>query len=73
MMAMRYAREIKKNTVISGVVYGKITRNGSVKEDWDAQLYDMTALIQMEGIITKLSERHLQHPEEAVRHILNIE
>lgn len=63
MMAVKYAYRVKRNTSISCVVYGKIDRHNSRnKEDHTAQVYDMTALIQLDEIVRILANGKSQIP-----------
>lgn len=70
LMALQYAHRIKRNTIINCVVYGQIQRRG--REVVGANLYDMTALIQMDDIVRLLAEQGVQDPKKVIDAILTL-
>ena len=70
MMAIQYAYRIKKNTIISCIVYGKIERPSKDRSSWEAYVYDMTALVQMDEIVRVLADRGVENPGAIISHIL---
>ena len=69
MMAAQYAYRIKRNAIISCVVYGQIDRGA---EKAVSRIYDMTALIQLDEIVRMLAERHIANPKEMIDRILSL-
>lgn len=71
MMAVQYAYRIKKNTSISCIVYGSIDRSRSQNpEEWTAEVYDETALVQLDEIVRLLAEQKVADPRNVIRQIL---
>lgn len=65
MMAMRYARQIKKNTYISCLVYGQ--------KDWNSgemKLYDETALVHLDDMVRVLAEYNDPNPKRTLDKII---
>lgn len=65
LMALRYARVAKKNTIVRCVVYGQ--KNHITKE---AKIYDVTALVQLDDIVRVLAQLGSKNIGEAIRNIL---
>lgn len=67
LMALRYARMIKKNTFIACVAYGNVDfKNGK------AWIYDETALAQLDDIMRVLSQNGDKNPKETIQKILEL-
>lgn len=66
-MALRYARQIRKNTFISCVVYGQFDHN-----EQKAKLYDETALLQLDGIVNLLGSKGISDPDAMLNDILDM-
>lgn len=67
LMALRYARQLKKDTYIACVVYGGldfITRA--------ATIYDVTALVQLDDIVRVLAQSGDTNPKETIQKILSL-
>jgi hypothetical protein len=65
MMAMRYARQIKKDTYISCVVYGQYDREKNM-----TSLYDETALVHLDDIVRVLAEYGDTNPKRTLDRII---
>lgn len=61
LMALRYARQIKKDTYISCIAYGQV--NFKAKE---AKIYDETALAHLDDIVRILAERNDPDPKRTL-------
>ena len=73
MMAIQYAYRIKKDTSLACIVYGEIIRiEGKEKEDWEAKIHDMTALVQIDEIVRILADRGVSNPKETIDAILSM-
>jgi hypothetical protein len=72
MMAVQYAYRVKQNTSISCIVYGQIDRPSKDPETWNAKVYDMTALVQLDEIVRVLADRGVANPKEAIDSILSL-
>lgn len=71
MMAVQYAYRIKKNASIVCIVYGSIDRSRSGDpEDWTGEVYDETALVQLDEIVRLLAEQKVSDPRNTIRQIL---
>ncbi len=67
-MAVQYAYRLKENTSISCIVYGQINRkDGHVM---GAEVYDITALAQMDEIVRMLADRGVENPKETINQLL---
>lgn len=73
LMAVRYAYRIKENTSVACVVYGEITRPQRNQNTWKAQVYDMTALIEMDELVRRLADRKVSDPWGAISAVLGLE
>ena len=65
LMALRYARQIKKNVYIGCVVYGQV--------DWKmktSKIFDLTALLHLDDIVHTVSEMQGINPEEVLKDII---
>lgn len=69
-MAIQYAYRIKKNTSISCLLYGEIVRPEN--ESWHGNVYDMTALVQLDEIVRILAEQKVKNPKEVISTILSV-
>ena len=67
LMALRYARQLKKNTYISCIVYGQIDHQTGT-----AKIYDETALAKLDDVMCVLIDGKIPNPEHALRHILDL-
>ncbi|MBQ7582705.1 MAG: hypothetical protein IJU25_07800 [Lachnospiraceae bacterium] len=73
LMAVQYAYRLKKNTSISGIVYGQVDRSaGSDSQDWRAYVYDETALLQVDELVRVLAERGVADPKSTISRILSL-
>lgn len=72
MMAVQYAYRVKKNTIISCVVYGEVQRESTDQTQWTGILHDMTALIRLDELVWRLAERKVQNPKAAIDAILSL-
>ena len=72
-MAMQYAYRIKTNTVITCAVYGKVTRYGkdTGKPDY-AEIFDITALVEIDELVRILADRKVKNPREIIRHLTSV-
>lgn len=72
--AIRYAYRLKKNTSISCIVYGNVDRErrDGVMVETGRQVYDETAMAQLDEITRMLAERGVQEPEIAIKRILSL-
>ena len=73
--AIRYAYRLKRNTSISCLVYGNISRGRG--EDGKmivtgAQIYDETAMAQLDEITRVLAERGVTEPDKVIVGILSL-
>lgn len=71
-MAAQYAYRVKKNASLSCVLYGKIVRPERDKATWYGEVYDMTALIQLDEIVRVLANRGVENPKETIDRILEL-
>lgn len=69
-MAAQYAYRVKQNASLSCVLYGKVVRPEKDKETWYGEVYDMTALIQLDEIVRVLANRGVKNPKETIDRIL---
>lgn len=69
-MAIQYAYRIKKNTSISCMVYGEIVRPEG--KDWYGNIYDMTALVQLDELVNVLAVQKVDNPKDIIRTILSV-
>lgn len=67
LMALRYARQIKKDTFISCIAYGQV--NFKTKE---AKLYDETALAHLDDIVRMLAEQNDPDPKRTLDRLIAI-
>ena len=72
MMALKYGYRIKMNTSMSCVVYGKVVRAGQDKSSWYGEVYDMTALLQMDELVRLMADNKVQHPEKMLDHLMTL-
>lgn len=71
LMAVQYAYRLKKNTSISGIVYGQVDRSfGSDPKTWKAFVYDETALVKLDEITRLLAEQGVENPKEVINSVL---
>lgn len=69
-MAIQYAYRIKKNTSISCLLYGEVVRPEN--ESWYGNVYDMTALVQLDELVNVLATQKVENPKEIIRTILSV-
>ena len=67
MMALRYARQVKKNTSIECVVYGNV--DFKKKEAW---IYDETALLQLDDILRVLIEYGATNIAQTLKKLISL-
>lgn len=67
LMALRYARQIKKNTFISCVVYGQFDHTSKT-----SKIYDETALVQLDDIMQTLADMNDPNPRETLANIISM-
>lgn len=65
LMALRYARQVRKNTYISCIVYGQYDRVSG-----ETRIYDETALAHLDDIIRVLVEHNDPNPKETLDRII---
>lgn len=71
MLALQYAYRVKRNASISCIVYGEIDRTGP--KPWrTGNVYDMTALTQLDEIVHLLADRGVADPRAALASILSL-
>lgn len=68
LMALRYARQLKKDTYISCVVYGKY----DWRPDAPSYIYDVTALTHLDDIIRVLAQSGDPNPKATLDRILKV-
>lgn len=64
-ITLRYGEAIRSNTMVRCVVYGQ--------KDWSSnttKMYDVTALLQLAGIVETLAEAKVENAEEIIRRII---
>lgn len=66
-MALRYARQIKKDTYISCIVYGQV--NFQLNE---AKIFDETALVHLDDIIRVLAQSGTPNPGKVLKNIIGM-
>ena len=66
LMALRYARQMKKNTYIACVVYGQFDHNRG-----KAMLYDVTALARLDDLMRVLIDSGVPNPQAMLRTLLD--
>lgn len=71
-MALQYAYRVKQNVTFSGILYGNVLRPDPDCSSWRAEVYDETALVQLDEIVRLLAERRVRDPERALRNILTL-
>lgn len=67
LMALRYARQVKKDTYISCVVYGQV--DFRLKE---AKIFDETALVHLDDIIRVLAQSGAPNPGQILKNIIDL-
>lgn len=67
LMALRYARQIKKNTFISCIVYGQFDHNSNT-----SKIYDETALAQLDDIMQTLAVMGDSDPRKTLDQIIGM-
>ena len=67
LMALRYARLLKKDTYVSCIVYGQV--NFQLKE---AKLYDETALVHLDDMIRVLAQTGTPDPGRLLKNIIEL-
>lgn len=67
LMALRYARQLKKDAYVSCVVYGKYGWGGN-----DSEIYDETALVHLDDIIRVLAQTGNPNPGETLKQIIGM-
>lgn len=72
MMAVQYAYRVKQNASISCIVYGAVNRPSQDPSTWTGEVYDMTALIQLDEIVHKLADCGITNPQETINRILSL-
>lgn len=72
--AIRYAYRLKKNTTVSCIVYGNVDREqrDGKRVETGRQVYDETAMAQLDEITRMLAERGVEDPEKAIQQILSL-
>lgn len=65
LMALRYARQLKKDTYIACVVYGQYDHNQG-----KAVLYDVTALARLDDMMRVLIDSNMPDPQKMLSRIL---
>lgn len=66
-MAVQYAYRVKRNTVISCIVYGEVDRAGG-----KTRIYDETALVQVDELVRMLADRGVQDPRSVIDSMLRL-
>lgn len=69
LLAVQYAYRVKSNASISCIVYGQIDRS---QGDEKANVYDMTALVQMDEIVHLLAQRGVQDPKSVIDTMMSL-
>ncbi len=67
LMALRYARMVKKDTFIECVVYGDMNFQTKKK-----RIRDVTPLVQLDDILRMITHLDLQQPEKKIRELLHL-
>ena len=67
LMALRYARQLKKDTYISCIVYGQVNFKAG-----EAKLYDETALLHLDDTIRVLAQSGAPNPEKILKTIIGM-
>ena len=67
LMALRYARQIKKNTFFSCIVYGQFDHITKT-----SKLYDETALVQLDDIVKTLADMGDPNPRSTLDQIISL-
>lgn len=65
LMALRYARKIKKNIYVGCVAYGQ--------RDWETKsmkIYDLTALVHLDDMIQTVSEMDSENAERLLKNVM---
>ena len=71
LLALRYGCRVRRDAVLDCLVYGQIDRSGGTgPADWQAYLYDETALVQMDEIVRRLADSGTARPDEIIDHLL---
>lgn len=68
MMVLNYVNQYKTNVLIESVCYGKFYHN-----EMRAELYDVTSLFYMNGIVNALSKIDAENPVEIIETLLSKE
>ena len=66
-MALQYAYRTKKGVSIECVTYGQVSHH---EEQPEAKIYDVTALVQLDEIVTLMSESKVSDPATVIKLIL---
>lgn len=69
LLAVQYAYRVKDNARISCIVYGQIDRS---QEKPQANIYDMTALVQLDEIVHLLAQRGVQDPKATIDMLMSL-
>ena len=65
LMALRYARQLKRDTYVSCVAYGEFGWGGA-----PCRIYDQTALVHLDDIIRVLSQSGTPNPGDVLKSII---
>ena len=66
-MALQYAYRTKENVSIGCVTYGQISHH---KETQDAKIYDVTALVQLDEIVSLMADGNVSDPASVISLLL---
>lgn len=67
LMVLRFARQLRKNTYISCIVYGQVNFKKG-----EAKLYDETALVNLDDIIRVLAQSGTPEPEKVLKNLIKM-
>ena len=67
LMALRYARQFKKDTYVSCIVYGQYDRDTQI-----STIYDETALVHLDDIIRVLAQTGTPNPGQVLKNIIQM-
>lgn len=67
MMALRYARQFKKDIYISCIVYGQFDHTAK-----ESRIYDETALVHLDDIVRVLAQTGAPNPGQVLKNIIGM-
>ena len=72
--AIRYANRLLNNVRVGCIVYGEVDRkNSKDSKDWEARVYDESAILSLDEITSTLARRGVKDPKKVIKMIIGID